>query len=331
MSLTTSSDRAYAARAAMGSLFEIYLFGDDPERLEGAANEALDEIERLERQLSHYRDDSDIARLNAGAASGWVRVEPRLYELLERCAVLSRATEGAFDITTGPLVKAWGFYRGEGRIPSEEEIGDLLERTGPQRVRLDAAGSAVRYTVPEVEIALGAIGKGYALDEAAEILRFYDVESALLHGGRSTIYALGAPPGQEGWEFTLKDPRDRETPLRTVVLRDRAISTSGDYEQFFEVDGVRYSHILDPRSGRPVGSAGDGASRGMRCVWVTAPSATDSDALSTAFFVLGPEKTRAFCRRYPDLEVVMVQDAPNGEGIHVTHVAPGGAAGETDS
>jgi FAD:protein FMN transferase len=138
-----------------------------------------------------------------------------------------------------------------------------------------------------------------------------------LHGGRSSIYALGAPPGAEGWEFTLRDPRDHTTPLHTVVLHDRAISTSGDYEQFFEADGVRYSHIIDPRSGRPV--------QGMQSVWVVAPSATDSDALSTAFFVLGPERTRAFCRQYPELEVVMVQSAPDGEGIEVTHIAPGEA------
>jgi thiamine biosynthesis lipoprotein len=184
-------------------------------------------------------------------------------------------------------------------------------------MQLDRGSSAVRFAEPGLEITFGAVGKGYALDEAAGILRFYDVESALLHGGRSTIYAVGAPPGAEGWELALRDPRDRVTPLRTIYLRNRAISTSGDYEQFFEVDGVRYSHILDPRSGRPV--------QGMHCVWVIAPSATDSDALSTAFFVMGPEKTRAFCRAYPELEVVMVQSAPDGEGIEVTHVAPGAA------
>src|SRR5947209_8560576 len=118
-SVDCSNARAYAARAAMGSLFEIFLYGEEPERLEGAANEALDEIVRLDAQLSHYRDDSDIARLNASAASGWVRVEPCLYGLLERCAVVSRATGGAFDITAGPLVKAWGFHEGTGHLPAE--------------------------------------------------------------------------------------------------------------------------------------------------------------------------------------------------------------------
>jgi thiamine biosynthesis lipoprotein len=302
------------ARAAMGCLFEIYLCGDDPERLEGAAGEALAEIERLDRQLSHYQDDSDTARINALAASEWVRLEPALYRLLERCTVLSRSTDGAFDITTGPLEKAWGFYRGEGRVPPDDEIAALRSRTGMQRVRLDPDRSAVRFEAPGMELTFGAIGKGYALDAAAEILRFYDVESAVLHGGRSTIYALGAPPGAESWEFTLRDPRDRETPLKTVRLRDQVISTSGDYEQCFEADGTRYSHILDPRTGSPA--------QGMHSVWVIAPSAADSDALSTAFFVLGPDRAREFCRRRPELEVVMVGASEEGEGVMVTQIPP---------
>jgi FAD:protein FMN transferase len=306
--------RSYAARAAMGCLFEIYLHGDDRERLEGAAEEALAEIERLDQQLSHYRSDSDTARINALAASEWVRVEPALYRLLERCVAFSQITEGAFDITTGPLEKAWGFYRGEGRVPPDDEIAALLSRTGMQHVQLDPGRSAVRFASPGMELTFGAVGKGYALEAAAMILHFYDVKSAVLHAGQSTIYAMGAPPGAEGWEFTLRDPRDRETPLKTVLLRDQAISTSGDYEQFFEADGVRYSHIIDPRTGRPV--------QGMHSVWVIDSSATWTDALSTASFVLGPEWTREHCRHSPELQVVMVHSSSDGEGVQVNHFVP---------
>jgi thiamine biosynthesis lipoprotein len=366
----------HVARPAMGCLFQIYLFGDDPEHLAGAAEEALAEVQRLDEQLSHYRDDSDVARLNALAASEWVRVEPRLFALLERCAVLSRATNGAFDITAGPLEKAWGFYRGEGRVPGDEELATLRKQVGMSHVVLNRERSAVRFDAAGLEITFGAIGKGYALDEAAEVLRFYGVESALLHGGRSTIYALGAPPGAAGWEFTLRDPRDRTTPLQTVLLRDQAISTSADTEQFFEVDGVRYGHILDPRTGWPVGTerqlpalpplslaaarakarrvpwlsqlpagtTADGSAVELpspsgwepgagsrepgarrpwrRSVWVIAPSATDSDALSTAFFVLGPEETRAFCRRCPELSVVMAEASPDGEALTIRRIGP---------
>src|SRR5439155_4746009 len=140
-----------------------------------AGESALDEVERLDRQLSHYRDDSDVARLNANATTQWVRLEPRLYQLLKRCYDLSVETEGAFDITAGPLVKAWGFFRGEGRIPPDDEIAALLSEIGTQRVRLDPARSAVRFASPGLEVSFGAVGKGYALDAAVEILRFYGV------------------------------------------------------------------------------------------------------------------------------------------------------------
>jgi thiamine biosynthesis lipoprotein len=324
----------YASLPAMGCLFEAWLCGDDEAWLAGVAEEALAEVARLEAQLSHYRDDSDVARLNALAGQPGtrecnervaVRVEPALFRLLERCAHLSRATGGAFDITAGPLVKAWGFHQGEGRVPAEAELAAARARVGMARVRFDRERSAVWFDAPGMEINLGAVGKGYALDQAAEVLRFYGVERAVIHAGRSTILAIGAPqkaaPGtrererseHEGWPFTLKDPRDRQTPLYHVSLRDRALSTSGDAEQFFEAEGRRYGHLLDPRTGRPV--------EGVRCVWVLAPDAAESDALATAFSVMDTEATRAFCRERPDLEVVRVEDA--APGIRVTWIGPG--------
>ncbi|MGC8666572.1 MAG: FAD:protein FMN transferase [Chthonomonadales bacterium] len=309
------------SRAAMGSLFEIYLAGHDREALVGAANEALDEIERLDRQLSHYRMDSDIARMNAHASRQWVRLEPRLYLLLKRCAELSAQTHGAFDITAAPLVKAWGFHEGTGRVPSSKEIEELLSRVGAHRIVFDDEEQLIWFSSPGMEVELGAVGKGYALDEAAERLRFYGVGAALLHGGQSTIYAHGAPPGEDGWEFVLKDPRDRATPIDTVCLRDQAISTSGCYEQFLEIDGKRYCHILDPRSGEPV--------EGMLSVWVIAPSAMEADALSTAFFVMGRDATEEFCRLHPNLGVIMVTE--QGDGIAVSRLGCIPAAGSNRS
>ncbi len=297
-------------RPAMGCLYEIYLAGTDRETLVGAAEEALNDVERLDRQLSHYKDDSDVARLNAHAATHWVRLEPRMYALLKRCAEIHSQTGGAFDITLGPLIKAWGFYRGEGRIPSDKEIEEVMQRIGMDRVLFDDSDDLVHFTAPGMEINLGAIGKGYAIDQAAETLRTFNVNRAVLHGGQSSIYALGAPPDREGWEFSIKDPRDRETVLETVLLRNEAISTSGSYEQFFEVDGARYSHILDPRTGRPT--------TGMLSVSVIAESATDTDALSTAFFVMGREATEEFCRTHPDLRVIIVEES--NDDILVTRI-----------
>src|SRR5258708_11359856 len=328
-------------RPAMGRLFEIDLAGMDREGLISAGEQAMDDIERLDRQLSHYKDDSDTARLNAHATENRVRLEPRMYQLLKRCAELNAETEGAFDITTGPLTEAWGFYRGEGRVPSDTEIDEILHRVGMAKIAFDDEDDLVHYTVPGLEINLGAVGKGYSIDIATETLKMYGVERAVLDGGQSTIYAIGSAPIVEGereragegengrsdhqpstinhqlstinhqpstnigWEFIIKDPRDHVTPIETVYLKDQALSTSGSYEDFFEVDGIRYSHILDPRTGRPV--------QGMLSVSVIAPNAADSDALSTAFFVMGRERTEEFCRAHKELKVIMMEERKGGE------------------
>lgn len=288
------------ARAAMGCLFEIYLVGEDGESLAGAAEQALDEVERLDRQLSHYRDDSDIARLNAHAWEQWVRVEPRLFELLQRCAAWHAETGGAFDITAGPLVRAWGFHDGAHRVPGDKEIASLLERVGMDRLELDARDNLVRFLAPGMELNLGAVGKGYALDEAADVLRFYHAGRGVLHGGQSTILALGAPPAQPGWELTLRDPRDG-SPVETLVLRDEALSTSSGFQQSFEASGRRYGHILDPRGGYPA--------QGVVSAWVVAPSAAESDALSTACFVLGREGAGAACGGRPGVRALLIEES----------------------
>lgn len=327
-------------REAMGSLFEIYLAGTDRETLVGAGEQALDDIERLDRQLSHYRDDSDVARLNQHAVEHWVRLEPRMYHLLKRCAEISVETDGAFDITLGPLMKAWGFHRGEGRIPADSEIARIMETVGIDRVQFDDDDNLLHFTVPGLEINLGAVGKGYAIDQAVETLKLFGVTTAVLHGGQSTIYAMGEPPiarsdgameywsdgesdafpphsinspasDSSGWRFEIKDPRDKETVMEVVHLNDEALSVSGNYEQFFESDGVRYSHILNPRTGRPT--------HGMLSVAVIGPNAEETDALSTAFFVMGRERTQEFCRTRSSLRVIIVEER-GPDDIEVTRI-----------
>jgi FAD:protein FMN transferase len=302
-----SEDTVYprVQRPAMGSMFEVYLAGTDREALVGAAEQALDEIERLDRQLSHYRGDSDVARLNIHAPCQWVRVEPRIYDLLRRCRAMTNATNGAFDITAGPLVKAWGFHDGVPRVPSDDELGKILQHVGMEHILTDDDDNLLHYDTEGLEITLGAIGKGYAIDEASDVLRMYHVPAAMLHGGQSTIYAVGTPPGQDAWELTVRDPRDHETPIQTIKLRDEAISTSGDYEQFFDIDGVRYSHIIDPRTGRPV--------RGTLSVSVVASGAAESDALSTALFVISPDERKVFLATRPDLRAIILTERTDGD------------------
>jgi len=293
----------------MGTTFEVILAGEDLAFLEGAANEALDEVERLEARLSHYIPASDVCDLNLRGAFEPVRVEPATFDLLRRAVFLGRITGGAFDCTAGPLVKCWGFFRGTGRMPEPEAVEEARSRVGSHLLEFDPAEHSVRLLREGVEVHLGGIGKGYAVDRMAEVLRGLGVESALMHGGRSTIYGLGAPPDEPAWEVGITDPRNRETRVGVVGLRDRALSTSGDYEQFFEWDGRRYSHVLDPRTGEPA--------QGMWSAAILAESATDTDALSTAAFVLGEAGTREICEQYPELGAILIPDPGPGNTLNV--------------
>jgi len=286
------------SRQAMGTEFQVVLAGEDERHLEQAANLALEEVERLDRQLSLYRPESDLSAINARAAQGPVLVEPGFFRLLERAAEITAATEGAFDVTVGPLMRCWGFFRGQGALPPPAKIAEALGRVGMAHVELDPEERTVRFDRPGIEIDLGAIGKGYAVDRMVALLRESGAESALVHGGYSTICALGRPPEGEAWPLGIRHPFDAERTLVPVPLRDRALSTSGNYEKFFTFEGVVYSHVLDPRTGRPA--------PGMLSAGALNASATDSDALSTAFFVLGAEKTRAYCRTRPEVAAVLV-------------------------
>lgn len=281
-------------------MFECFVAEDDSEQALAVAREALDVVAALDRQLSHYRDDSDISRLNAMADAEWVRVEPELFALLKHCSAWCDATGGAFDVAVGALLDAWDFHRGSGAVASEAEIEAALAVSGMGRVLLDAETSRVHYATSGLALNLGAVGKGYALDKAAEVLSFYGSQRAVIHGGQSTILAVGAPPDEAAWQFVIRDPRDRATAIETIRVRDAALSTSGSYDQYVEANGVRYGHILDPRTGRPV--------QEMLSVSVVAPTAAEADALSTAFFVMGRERTLDFCIHHPGLSVVMLSE-----------------------
>ena len=289
------------AIAAMGCLFECFLVGDDPEDARAIGMEALEEVARLDAQLSHYRQDSDISRLNRWAADEWVRVEPELFGLLQRCAAWTQATGGAFDVACGALLKAWDFHVGSGRRAHPDDVRNALRHSGMSRVLLDADHHLVHFDASELTLNLGAIGKGYALDRAAEIVRFYGLANGVIHGGHSTILALGYAPSGDAWEFVIRDPRDRSTPIETVRLHDAALSTSGSYGQFAEVDGVQYGHVLNPETGYPVQTP--------LSVSVVADNAADADALSTAFLVMGAERAGDFCRMHPGIAAVILEQS----------------------
>jgi thiamine biosynthesis lipoprotein len=266
---------------AMATRFELVLHGDDPVHLRAAGEEALAEITRLEAHLSFYRPTSDLSRINRQAAHTPVVVEPWLFALLDRARQLYEATDGAFDPTVGPLMRCWGFVHHTGHLPEAAALAAARACTGMHHVVLDAATHTVAFRQPGVQLDLGSIGKGYAVDEAVRLLQDLGITDALLHGGTSTVYALGKPPEAEAWQVALPMPGADETPLAVLSLRDEALSVSAVWGKAFVAGGKTYGHVLDPRRGHPV----DGAVMAA----VVAPSATDTDALSTALLVLGPE------------------------------------------
>lgn len=285
-------------RAAMACRFEITLAAQDGTFV-AAATAALDEIERLEGELSLFRETSAIAELNRSAASGPVRVAPYLVDLLDECRRVHRETRGAFDVTSTPLSRCWGFLRRQGRVPDAEAIETARALVGFDAVQLDREQITVRFARPGVELNLGAIGKGYALDRAAAELRTAGAAHALLSAGRSSLVALGGRGA--GWRIDLVSPRVSGRAIATLQLRNAALGTSGAGEQFVVADGRRYGHVIDPRTGWPA--------MGVLSVSVVATDAAGADALSTAFLVGGADLARRYCDEHRDVLALVTPDS----------------------
>ncbi len=300
------------SRRAMATLFQVYLNAGQNPRAPDTALQALDLVERLEDRLSIYRPHSEVSRINARAAEQPVPVAGDLFDLLALCLELSRETEGAFDITSTPLSRLWGFHDRAGRLPDPSDIRDVLERVGSGWLTLDRAERTVRFARPGMEINLGSIGKGFALDRCAEEFESEGIDDFLIHGGQSSVLARGSRLGVEqgGWWVALGHPFREGQRLGEIRLVDRALATSGSGNQYFHLRGRRYGHILDPRSGSPV--------EGLFSTTVITPSATWADALATALHVLGREAAEAYCARRPDLGIILAAPGRRAGGLELT-------------
>ena len=286
---------------AMGSVISVVAYGDATDRVHAAVTQALDEASRLDAMLSNYKPNSEWSEMNRGAASGPVHLSEELFALLQTCLNFSRESEGAFDISVGPLMKVWGFYKGTGHMADHDELLSAMQSVGYKNVLLDARTRTVRFAKQGVELDPGGIGKGYAVDRMLEVLRRNGIRSGFISAGGSSIYALGAPPGEEGWPVKLDDPRHLSTPAAKICLRDESLSTSGSYEKVFVADGRRWSHIMDPRTGLPA--------RGMLSVSVIAPKTIDSEAWAKPYFILG--RVWAEQHRKRDFQIFMCEDRAN--------------------
>ncbi len=270
----------------MATRFEIVAFGANSVSTRAATEEALDEIERLDRKLSLYNPSSEIAQLNGRAAHSPVRLSPEVFELLLQTARLSKATGGAFDISIAPVIRCWGFMRGQGQMPAESDIALAMEKCGMDQIEFDDTNFEVRFTREGVMVDLGAVGKGYALDQAGRILREGGVEHALLHGGTSSVIGIGHNAGEGKWKVAIDGPPPEKAgetspPLAVVELENESLSVSAVWGKQFENEGRKFGHLIDPRTGWP-------AEANMLAA-VVLPSAMESDAFSTALLIGGAD------------------------------------------
>ena len=295
-SLPTADVWLRVHRVAMACRFEVLLSGDD-RRHTAAAHDALREADRLDAAWSIYRDDSAVSILNRGAADAPVAVDAELFALLARAVDLWRRTAGAFDITTTPLSRCWGFVARDGRVPADAEIDAARAVVGLDRVALDAEARTVHFRVRGAEINLGAIGKGAAVDAIAGQLARSGVRHALVSAAGSSARAIGGRDG--GFAVDLTSPLvDR--PIARLRLRRGAIGTSGIGLQSVVQDGRRFGHVIDPRTGWPAG--------GVVSATVVAADAATADALSTAMLIGGPSLAERYCATHPDTLVLLTTD-----------------------
>jgi thiamine biosynthesis lipoprotein len=320
---------------AMATRFELVLYGEDAVALRAAGEEALQEVERLEARLSLFRPESEIAHLNARAAREPVRVTPDLFALLQQARRLHAESGGTFDITIGPLVRCWGFMGGSGHCPTPEALAEARAKVGMNLVELEPETLTVRFARDGVMLDLGAIGKGYAIERATGMLREAGVTSALFHGGTSTVYALGHPPEAECWKVAVQSPEGYRSadassarpnggetrgrgvrapaPLAIVPLKDEAMSVSAVWGKCFQDGGRTFGHVLDPRTGEPVGRAVMAA--------VLLPSATETDALSTALLVRGREGQGAIANLRPDMRTLVAFESGGGFKVETRNIS----------
>lgn len=316
-------------RSAMASDFEISVNEEDSDLLAESALNALDEVDRLEEMLSFFRSSSRISRINALAAEMNVKVPEELFNWLVECRDLYYDTDGAFDITCTPLWDLWGFARRKRSIPSDQQIRETLEKSGMNHLILHPEDQSVAFDREGLSINLGGIGKGIALDRASFLMDQDDAKNYLVQGGKSSAVARGGrkndrlrsnhagskklfDPDQFCWSIGIADPLRPDHRLAELALQNRSLSTSGSQFQFFRYKGKRYAHILDPRSGQPVS--------GIHSVTVLSPSARFADALSTAFYVLGPDRTEDYCLKHPDTAAIFLLESPKAPYIEIKTV-----------
>lgn len=294
----------HKTKYAMGTVYEIAAFDESPDHASAAIDKAFAEIVRLDNMLSNYKPDSELSRLNREGHFHAVKVPADLYRVIEESDRYSRLSAGKYDITVAPLVDMWkAALRGD-RVVSPAEQEKLRACVGYEKIEL-IPPDMVEFHSPCMRIDVGSIGKGYAIDRAVEVLRANGIKNALVDAGQSSIYGMGAPPGQSAWVVHLRDPSNRVDP--TVMLNENSVSTAEQTTPSL-LGNETAGHIIDPDTGKPLET--------RYALSVVVKTGTASDALSTTLLLVGPEKGKAIINKIPDTAAIWV--APDGATKSVT-------------
>jgi thiamine biosynthesis lipoprotein len=293
----------------MGTYARVVIVTDDSASAAPHARAAHAAFARVDSLMSNWTTTSEVARLNREAGAGAAAMHPEVASVVGAAIRIGQESEGAFDITVEPLVRAWGFLGGPRRVPTSAEVEAAFRNVGREKLDFDSSARTLRFEKSGVKIDLGGIAKGYAVDVAADSLAARGVRDALVDISGNMV-ALGVPPGADAWRIGIRDPRDRIPHFARLRFTAQAVATSGKYEQFVAADGKTYGHIMDPRTGRPA--------EGLIAVTVLAPTAMLADAWGTALFVLGPGAARRKALERGDIAAVLV--VPGQAGVDTVWV-----------
>jgi FAD:protein FMN transferase len=286
-------------RYVMGTMIDIVVYHPSREDGAKAAERAMREVERLDRVLSHFKDDSDLSRLNREGHRGFMAVDPSLYDVVSQSIQWSRRTGGTFDITIAPLLRTWKQAYADGRRPSDADVAAARACVGSDKIALEAPNK-IHFRSACLAIDLGGVGKGYAVDRALEVLKADGVSSAMINAGGSSIGAIGTPPGQAGWAVRIAA---KVSGSDTLLLRDMSMSTSQQNPFPFATTAGSFGEILDPRTGAPA--------EGRTAIAVVTPSGTTAEALTKALLMMPPAEAKALLARLADVSALWM--SPDGE------------------
>ena len=286
----------------MGSRFDITVVAMDSIKADQYIDLAVQEISRIEKLISSWDPASETSRINRNAGIEPVRVDKELFDLIKRSLAISRLTDGAFDITYASMDKIWKFDGSMTEMPTVEAIRNSVSRVGFGKIVLDESNFTVFLPEAGMKIGFGAIGKGYAADKAKKMLMDYGVQAGIINAS-GDMNTWGKQPNGEDWKVAITNPMDKGKAFGLVPVRQGAVVTSGDYEKYVEFNGIRYTHIIDPKTGYPA--------HGVISSTVFAPSAELADALATSLFVMGVDVGIARINQLPNVECILIDEDGN--------------------